>query len=266
MKQSKIFLFLVIILVILFTFSSCSGLTNDTTTTNPVDTGKEPSTDSAESNTPQSPSPGLYQNGELVKTWDQLLFNNIISVHSDTGVFRSRYIADASGGIGKNKSSLNLIGELVLSTDVKSIAGRGLSSLENLTSITIPASVTSIGAGSFENCQSLKSVTFEEGCQITKIDYVTFFICSSLESIILPNRVNTIGVDAFNGCTSLTSVTIPESVTIIRMGAFANCNNLSSITFQGTMKQWKTISRGWFWNFGVPATYVQCSDGRVKLK
>ena len=266
MKQLKIYLFLAIILVISFTFSSCSGLTNNTTTTNPSNTEKDPSTGSAEPNTPQTPAPGLYQNGELVKTWEELLSAKLISIHPDTGAFGSGYVPDPAGGIGKNKSSLDLIGELVLSTDVKAIVGRGLASLHNLTSITIPASVTTIGAGAFESCKSLKSITFEEGSQVTKIDYVAFFCCSSLENITIPNRVETIGVDAFNGCASLTSITIPESVTIIRMGAFANCKNLSSITFEGTMKQWKTISKGWFWNFGVPATYVQCSDGRVKLK
>ena len=40
----------------------------------------------------------------------------------------------------------------------------------------------------------------------------TFYNCSSLESVIIPESVKKIGNEAFEGCTSLKSIIIPESV------------------------------------------------------
>lgn len=54
--------------------------------------------------------------------------------------------------------------------------------------------------------------------------------CSSLNSIIIPNGVTYIGDWAFQGCTGLTSITIPNSVTSIGSRAFCNCSGLTSAT------------------------------------
>ncbi len=55
--------------------------------------------------------------------------------------------------------------------------------------------------------------------------------CFSLESILIPNTVKTIGSSAFRYCKGLTSIVIPESVTTIDDRAFAYCESLQSITF-----------------------------------
>jgi uncharacterized repeat protein (TIGR02543 family) len=57
----------------------------------------------------------------------------------------------------------------------------------------------------------------------------TFYNCSNLTSIILPNTLKTIEDDAFYGCDSLASVTIPASVTSIGNYAFSNCTSLAAI-------------------------------------
>lgn len=72
-------------------------------------------------------------------------------------------------------------------------------------------------------------------------------------------------MDVFAGCSNLTSITIPSSVTTIDDRAFSSCSTLNSITFEGTIQQWNAISKGRSWNYNVPATYVQCSDGQVTL-
>ena len=51
----------------------------------------------------------------------------------------------------------------------------------------------------------------------------------SLEEIILPNSVTSIGNRAFEGCSGLTSMKIPVSVTSISGGAFNGCSGLTSI-------------------------------------
>ncbi len=48
--------------------------------------------------------------------------------------------------------------------------------------------------------------------------------CESLQSVIIPNSVTSIGDYAFSLCQSLQSVTIPNSVTCIGNHAFSGCN------------------------------------------
>lgn len=61
------------------------------------------------------------------------------------------------------------------------------------------------------------------------------------------------------------SITIPNSVTRIEMWVFDNCENLTSIAYNGTTEQWNSITKSYGWNSVIPATYVQCTDGRVEL-
>jgi hypothetical protein len=145
-------------------------------------------------------------------------------------------------------------------TIIDTIAFQGCSSL---TSINIPDSVKNIGRSAFNNCDSLTSILLPIG--ITNISEYMLAQCDSLISIVIPNSVTTISSFAFFNCPSLGRVEIPNSVTEIGLDAFANCEMLASITFKGTTAQWNTIALGQDWNGGVPATYVQCTDGQVAL-
>jgi len=69
---------------------------------------------------------------------------------------------------------------------------------------------------------------------VTAIGSYTFFNCSSLTSVTIPEGVTDIYSQAFYGCSSLTSVNIPESVTHIDYQAFANCTALKDIYCSAT--------------------------------
>ena len=142
---------------------------------------------------------------------------------------------------------------------VTSIVYRAFYNCSSLTSVTIPDSVTSIGWNAFYWCTSLTSVTI--GNSVTSIGEYAFSGCDSLTFVTIPDSVTSIGEYAFSGCTSLTSVTIGNGVTRIGEDAFYYCKSLTSVTYEGTVAQWRAISKGWNWNYDTPFTEVICSDG-----
>ena len=88
---------------------------------------------------------------------------------------------------------------------------------------------------------------------------------ASLISCVLPHGITSISGFTFYRCTNLVSITIPSTVDSILKNAFDYCGRLSSIIFQGTIAQWKKISRRWEWHTDVPAKTVTCSDGTCGL-
>lgn len=63
---------------------------------------------------------------------------------------------------------------------------------------------------------------------MTRIEGYTFFGCSSLTSITIPNSVTSIGSAAFSG-TNIESITFPESISRVWGDAFCDCNNLTTV-------------------------------------
>ena len=76
--------------------------------------------------------------------------------------------------------------------------------------------------------RSIESVVIPDG--VTSIGDYAFYGCSSLTSITIPDGVTRIGKGAFRYCSSLTSITIPDGVTNIDKSVFDSCSSLTSIT------------------------------------
>jgi len=99
--------------------------------------------------------------------------------------------------------------------------------------VTIPAyangyRVTEIGMQSFDQCKKLESVILPDGIQT--IGVYAFRGSYNIKSISVPNSVRSIGDYAFSGCSEITSINIPSGIDAILDGTFGNCNNLFSIT------------------------------------
>ena len=156
--------------------------------------------------------------------------------------------------------------EIKIGNSVTSIGDYAFYNCTSLTSITIPSNVTSIGYYAFRYCENLESITLPfvgnalNGTSNTHFGYIfgassysynndyiptslkeviitksnnignyTFYQCTNLETIIIPNTVTSIGNEAFYNCTNLTSVTIPNSVTSIGENAFSAESNISPL-------------------------------------
>jgi len=112
--------------------------------------------------------------------------------------------------------------DIELSTDFTSIYDDMFGNCSLIESIVIPNTVTSIGNAAFYYCTSLANVIFEEGSQLTSMEYYAFYNCTSLTDITIPSSVTSIGKQAFYNCQSLTNITVPSSVTSIGRDAFNN--------------------------------------------
>ena len=88
--------------------------------------------------------------------------------------------------------------------------------------------VNNIPADAFSGFSTLETITLPESVETIGVN--AFKDCASLTSVNIPEKVISIGKSAFSGCASLASITIPENVTSIGASAFSGCTSLSSIT------------------------------------
>ncbi len=170
-------------------------------------------------------------------------------------------------------SGCNNITSITVPDSVKVIGSRAFCGCSKIKNITLPSSVTDIGSEAFAWCTYLKTVNilgkiksisdrmFENCARLTDIVIPgsvkvigkwAFRECTALTSIIVPEGVTGIGKGAFEHCVALTSIIIPDSVTSIGEKTFADCTALASIKYRGTEEQWKSISKGAFWDEASP--------------
>ena len=99
---------------------------------------------------------------------------------------------------------------------------------------TIKKRVKVICDEAFYSCKSLQSIVIPNS--VTSIGKKAFLWCTSLQSIVIPNSVTSIGKGAFLHCTSLQSIAIPNSVKSIEKKAFFDCKSLQSIVIPNSVK------------------------------
>ena len=137
--------------------------------------------------------------------------------------------------------------DIKLPNDIKSINQYAFFECYNIEKVFFPKSLKHLGTCAFRGCYGLLKVEFEVGISIEKIEDLTFYGCSKLKDIILPESIKTIGAYSFYGCRSLKSVYIPSNVTKIEKRAFCECPNIETIVFGGTLDQWDAIDMDLSW-------------------
>jgi len=166
---------------------------------------------------------------------------------------------------------------ITLPESVTDIGNGAFSGCSVLQSISIPESVRSIGSYAFSGCTALKSLVYNAtycaitnpgwtsivsltiGDKVNSIPSDIFFGCSVLTTVTILESVTRIGSYAFYGCSSLTSITLPESLTTIEYNAFQGCSSLATITFPESIT---TIESG---AFSGTAWYNNQPDGIVYI-
>ena len=151
---------------------------------------------------------------------------------------------------------------------VETIGWYAFKNCKSLKLVNISDSVISIGLGAFEDCNNLKKITLPftgDGGEYTNfgyifgayshfsnslyvpnnlkqvtftghtVDFCAFYGCSTIERIVLTDKLTTICESAFSNCTSLRSIVIPKNVSRIDAVAFFGCENL--IIFCESLKQ-----------------------------
>lgn len=91
--------------------------------------------------------------------------------------------------------------------------------------IILPQSLISIGEKAFYNCPNLREVATEDmPCQKRGglIGNYAFALCTSLQSIQLPDGFEYIGAYAFGGCQNLSVLFLPQSTIYIGESCFVN--------------------------------------------
>lgn len=84
-----------------------------------------------------------------------------------------------------------------------------------------------------------------DGYIVTSISANTFFECTNVISVQLPDGIDYIGREAFSGCTNLETVNLPEGIECLPYYLFEDCSSLQEITLPSTLKE---IEEGVFYN------------------
>ena len=93
----------------------------------------------------------------------------------------------------------------------------------------------------FSNCHYLTEFTLPKGLRI--LDTTVFYGCYDLTKVtILSPFLTEIPDDTFFKCTSLSDITLPESITSLGAGAFYYTSNLSSLNIPNSVN--KIVIRG----------------------
>ena len=111
-------------------------------------------------------------------------------------------------------------------THMTEILAFSFENCKNLTSFKLSPSVQYLGIGAFDSCTALTSFDWAD-CQVDEILKQTFYKCTSLEYMELPDSVTEIYPHAFAGCTSLKEITIGRNVTEISDTAFKDDDQLT---------------------------------------
>ena len=153
----------------------------------------------------------------LGHSWDSGTTSGSKTTYTCTRCGEKRYEYNVSGTCGTN-------------------ARWTLDTVEGILHITGTGSITSSAYSQpwKSYVSGIRHVVIDEG--ITAIGPEAFWECNAIETIEIPNTVQSIGMQAFVWCSSLKRVVIPEGVTSIGESTFWGCESLEELILPSTLK------------------------------
>ena len=131
-----------------------------------------------------------------------------------------------------------------ISEGVTSIGDENFTYLTRLEEVEIPSSVTRIGIA-FPYCYSLETIVLPD--TVETLEGGVFWNCGNLETVTLPAGLTAIPGSLFYGCGTLSNVYMPSTVTSIGNNAFPGGTDFASVGdlyFDGSSAQWAAITKG----------------------
>lgn len=105
--------------------------------------------------------------------------------------------------------------------------------------IVIPQNITKIDTEAFYNSH-IKGAIMSNSVQVI---YRLAFYSTYISSIVLPSSVTFVGSSCFEDCKKLETVTIKNPTIRLGEDCFNGCDELENIYFNGTLGQWREISK-----------------------
>lgn len=208
----------------------------------------------------------LYSNGRLLLRGSGATYDYEIG-HSpfwENENIRSLVISDGITAIGSSVfERCSNMATASLPTSLTEIGKRAffMYNLGSLTALSIPSSVTTIGEKAF-SCEAITSVTLP--ATLTTLGNYLFMDSSTLTTA----RVECSEVPGFCfvRCTNLKNVTLSHNVTSIGSHWINYCNRLTQITYEGSLDDWTTVSKGTSWDgrsgqLTGTLVRINCHDG-----
>jgi len=149
-------------------------------------------------------------------------------------------------------SGCTLLNNVTIPETVTSILANAFARCNALSSITIPSAVQTIGDTAFAYCRNLLSVNFSPNSSLISVGYQCFLFCDKLVSVNF-NSLTTLGSFAFWYCYKLETVTLPNNLESIPPWAFEYCISLKNFTFPSELK---SIGQKAFASTGIIAANI----------
>ena len=122
---------------------------------------------------------------------------------------------------------------IVLPASLETLGSSCFSECTSLWDVSLPDKLTAIGSSAFYQTRNLRNITLPES--LTTIGD-NAFERSALESVDIPDNVQSIGSGCFYDCGALSFVALPDGLTELQSEVFCDCYNLSTINIPSSLK------------------------------
>lgn len=193
--------------------------------------------------------PGLYKNGELFLSFEELLRKDYAYV--DKGIITTHYFSEFYLGRSGEEiedfldNEKKIFGEYYdyvfddncghdyddeeEEVDYGEIFDRNFANLALSGKLVLPDYVKIIGANAFCACNHLSEIVLPNSVEEIRIGA---FASSAIQNIYLPEGLKRIEANAFYGDT-IKEITLPDSLIFLDKSAFSRCKSLGKIIYGG---------------------------------